>query len=442
MAEAKASMFSLVVTLVTAGLGTGILSLPWGVAGASIATSLIILAFVLLINGFTCMILVYAAERYQAFDLGAVLGHFPGRLGKAMQYFTNFLVWVTMFLCLVGYMIVIADSVQPLGARAGGIWVHRYTYSVLGSALVFPICFLPMRWLSFTSVLTVLVNIYLFAVLVSELVTFGPVPDYCWLGFSTGTITFATAVFYSIILQMCILPIYAELEDRTPRRFMWVMILASVGLFVMFTLVAVTGYITYGADVESNVMRNFADNFAGNLARCLMVVVVTGVYPIMLTPMVAPLRVRTEKEAGDQAVAGVDHMVATAEYAPLHGNDDEHDERVNRGNESVRPRCQNWVAHAATTGIVLAAMVSSFFISDLGILNVINGALSVSGFVALAPALVGLYLLGDLSEQAWWRVLMWVLLVLGMVMTGCGFVFTQNRADTLLRVCVIASGVQ
>ena len=62
-------------------------------------------------------------------------------------------------------------------------------------------------------------------------------------------------------------------------------------------------------------------------------------------------------------------------------------------------------------GILLIAMFIAYKVTDLGQPNVINGALSVSAFIAIAPAVVGLYLI-DANKLA-----MYGLLVFGLVMT-------------------------
>ena len=56
------SVRGMAVNLVTGGLGAGILTLPWGMAGASVLTALLLTVLVVVLNGFTIMILVRAAE--------------------------------------------------------------------------------------------------------------------------------------------------------------------------------------------------------------------------------------------------------------------------------------------------------------------------------------------------------------------------------------------
>merc|ERR1719247_1114206 len=89
----KASLFSISANLVMSGLGAGILSLPWAMAGASIVPSVLTIIVVMALNAGTVMILVLAAEQNQAFDLGSLLAQLPGGIGRALQWLNNSLTW-------------------------------------------------------------------------------------------------------------------------------------------------------------------------------------------------------------------------------------------------------------------------------------------------------------------------------------------------------------
>jgi len=73
----------------------------------------------------------------------------------------------------------------------------------------------------------------------------------------------------------------------------------------------------------------------------------------------------------------------------------------------------------------------AFFVTDLGVLNVLNGALSVSGFIALGPALVGLKLLDNPNKPA-----MYSLLIFGTIMTIGGLIYKENYVDDLKGSCI------
>merc|ERR1719156_500262 len=97
------------MNLVTGGLGAGILSLPWSTAGASVVPAVAVIAATLLVNAWTISVLVRAAERHQTFDLGGLLALLPNGIGPYAQAFTNLGIWFSMYLCLIGYMVIVAD---------------------------------------------------------------------------------------------------------------------------------------------------------------------------------------------------------------------------------------------------------------------------------------------------------------------------------------------
>jgi amino acid permease len=185
----KASFAATTINIITGGLGAGILSLPWAVAGASIVNAMILNAFVLGLNSWTIMLLIKAGDKYQKFDLGSLLEMLPGAMGRNAKTACNFAIWISMFLCLVSYMIVVEDSmisILPPGT------LSRTAVGAIFSAILIPMCFLPMRLLSMSSSVAVTINVFLFCLLIY---LFGeqdwkPAPDACFLGFTSGSFTF------------------------------------------------------------------------------------------------------------------------------------------------------------------------------------------------------------------------------------------------------------
>lgn len=363
------------LNVITGGLGSGILSLPWSTAGATLVPALVIIAVVLVMNAWTIAILVRAAERFQTFDLGGVLAQLPGpRRATILQAISNIIVWISMFLCLVGYLVVIGDSAQRAVQD-----VNRHLVVTLGALLVLPLCFLNQDKLALSSSLTVGVNVYIFillGVLLGQEAAHEKVETPCFFNMGRGTIAMVTAMMTSVIIQMCVLPMYEELENRTPQKFDKVIVVAFSVLFLLFAAFSVAGQTLYGLDVSSNILKDLPRNAGGFVAQCGTVIAMAGVYPIMLLPMVAPIR-------------------------------------NSRYKSTVTP---------VTIGIVLASLGVAWFCEDLGFLNVINGALTVGVFVGLVPAVVGISLLG--MSKLWLGLLCFVCAATSIL----GFIYTDNYA--------------
>jgi len=400
----KASLTAITANLITAGLGTGILSLPWATAGASLLPSVAMTAGVMALNAATVTILILAAERWQAFDLGALLSHLPGRYSFLAQVFVNVLTWVSVFLCLVGYIVVIADSLEPLvmmglgmkqeGAEAQQAFSGRPLLMAVGACAVLPLCFLDQERLSFSSGLGIVVNIYMFILVAVLFARNGVASQVCVVGAGPGAVTLFSTLMQCAIIQMVVPPMYEELKDRSPGRFNGAVIVAFGFLAVLFAAFAAVAYLAFGPDVQSNVMLNFPDDAFGNVARVGMAVTVLAVYPLVLNSMVAPVR----------------HWEAS--------------------------RCggKPWRWRWAAALVVCLSAVGGAFAGELGTLQVVNGAMQVSAFIAVAPGLAGLFLLGLSGLR--WQVTMYALVVLGLGASFLGFVYDTNEPEVLTRHCV------
>lgn len=402
-----------VMNVIAGGLGTGMFSLPWSMAGASVLPGLLLTVLVVALNLGTIMILVLAAERHQVFDLGNVLALLPGRLGPAMQAFSNTMVWLAMIGCLISYIIVMHDSAL-IFVRGTFLAEQRWPLVTLSSLVVLPICFFDLRRLSWTSSTAFLVNVYLFLLLCvyygqhsarDELPT-----DCCLLGVGTGSLAMTSALMQCIIIQMCVLPMYEELENRSPRRFLSVMVTGFTTLGVIFGAFATVGYLLFGPKVESNALLNLPHNGWSAAARLGTIVVVAAVYPIMVIPMLAPVK-----------------NMSSSRFA-----------RPDMPPSAVEAR-RRVIVTATTCGIVAISFGGALCIKELGIINVIDGAACVAVFTALGPGLVGLYLIENRSQC--WRIAMWLLVIGGIVLGLLGLYFNDNyRKDLAGEACLWRSG--
>lgn len=401
--RSKASLFSVIANLVMSGLGAGILSLPWAMAGASIIPSVITIAVVMALNASTIMILVVAAERHQAFDLGALLAHLPGGIGPAVQAFNNVLIWISVFLTLVGYIVVMTDSLEPFAVSWLGLdmtrdvhfWLVRAPLLAASGIIVLPICFVDQQRLAVSSVVGICVTIYLFIVVAILFAKHGVAPECCIAsGIHEGTLTMFSTLMQCAIIQMCILPMYEELENRSPRRFGVAVMAAFGSLALMFAAFSVVAYTVFGPHVQGNVMMDFPHDIFGDSARVGMTAVTLAVFPIMMLSMITPIR----------------HW------------------------EETTGRTNGNLAAVASVCIVAASSIGGAFVGRLGALNAMNGALQVSFFIGLAPGLTGLYLLG--REDVAWRVAMYALIVVSTILSVVGAMYTDNAVNQIADTCL------
>lgn len=396
--DGHASSFELTLNIITCGLGTGIFTLPWSTAGASCCTGIVIIAGVLVLNAWTISILVEAAESHQVFDVGSLLARVPGRLGQISQAGVNAVIWLGTFACLVSYMIVVADcsvpNLEPHLSVPGNKY-FREQIVVLASALVLPLCALDQRRLAFTSSLALGAVLVIFVLLLSISATEtanGENPKICIAGLARGSVAMMAAMMQTVVIQMCILPMYGEMRDRSPAAFKQVLTVSFGVLFLICASFSILGYYAFGDVVRSNVLVNLPMTSSGNIGRACAVVSVLAVYPIMLKPMTA---------------------AAEAQGLP--------------------DSATRWF-------IVSAVMICACFCQDLGRINILNGSISMGVFVAFVPFVVGLYLMEARSKEQSWRAAMVALLVLGLISSALGLYLVDNYQEELQAACVWAAG--
>lgn len=205
--------------------------------------------------------------------------------------------------------------------------------------------------------------------------------------------------------------------------------------------------------MHSDILKDLPSTVYGKVAQVGILVVVAGVYPIMLQPMVAPLRrddtwakVAPAQYSFDQDSldeGGPDAWnneggIGLANHR-LTGSGTDSSASVpllRRLDFNKNHKCYKYelIPKLATVLLVGGAMGFGFFITDLGFMNVINGSLSITLAMPM-PALVGIYLLDYRSTL--WKILMFVIFSVGAIMTVVGLFFTENNATSLMEDCII-----
>jgi len=428
----KASSVAITINLITMGLGSGLLTMPWGAAGASVAMALFLLAVVLALNFWTIMIIVRACERWQEFDLGGLFDRLPGKLGPRMGSTVDAIIWVSQFLVLLGYTDVVADSMLKLLPADSAIAGHT-TLAVLLGIVVLPLSMLDQRYLAFTSTLSILANVYMVGLIIvyafvqgdasrvtADSSEYGGSP-LCLFGLTKGSITLFSLLMYTIIIQMVIPDMYQELEGRSPEKFRTCLTIAFAVLFFIFAAVMVGGYVAFGPSVESNALNNFGSDFYGDIARVAMVVCLLGCYPLNIKPMLAPCE-RVQEALGawwSRRRAAQQGNLQDSLLAPS-------------SSKASGGGCRGSLMPILL--IVAAITVCSLWCRDLGPLNAINGAISVVGYVGLAPGVIGLYLVGEIEPQQ--RLSMLGLMIFSFSIAALGVFITDNDVLSLEAGCM------
>ena len=107
---------------------------------------------------------------------------------------------------LIGYYIVIQQQIVPFMPEDDSTLGDKKLWAAVAACVAIPLCFLNTKYLSFTSTLSVVVNVYLFGVLIA-LLSDGVSKEehkFCWVGFGPGIVTFSSLMQYGVIIQFCV----------------------------------------------------------------------------------------------------------------------------------------------------------------------------------------------------------------------------------------------
>jgi hypothetical protein len=198
------------------------------------------------------------------------------------------------------------------------------------------------------------------------------------------------------------LPMYQQVEGRTPARFARILAVAFAALFVLFGGFATVSYCAYGSAVSSNVLNSLHEDVWGSAARVALAVVVAGVFPLQAMSMKAPvLALYPAKDSPQLALA--------------------------------------------TLFIVGGSCLASLWLSDLGLVNVVAGASQLFFFIGAVPALAGVFLMtddGGLKDALWWRCAMGFLVVFTSGGTVLCFMYGEsNFTEELMSSCRVLGSV-
>ncbi|CAE7837720.1 PGA [Symbiodinium microadriaticum] len=433
----KVSAPAMTLNLINASLGSGMLSLPWAAAGSSLLVAAGVTLLVLVLNAVTNIILVAAAERQHVFDLGGLMGRLPGKWARLLRWAFDCSIWCSVGLALLGYFVVIADAFDPVAEFVGLPSTVKKKASVFaGTLLVIPLCLMDPDYLAFSSTLSVAANVYL-VLLITSIFTFQSEAtsrhSFCWLGAGPGIITMGSALMQSMIFQMCTMPMYEVLEDRSVRRFSICLAISFGFVFFLFTTLCLMGLSLYGDGVSSNILNNLPPDVSGDAARVGVGLSVIAIYPIYLESMVAPLRHAEERAwrhrqplmlpSPRDSVVFDDAVTRGAsgdlEAEPSRSSISWMSDRLLKVRVKVfqlHAKLPMRPSHFAAVAIILGSAAGGCVVTHLGLCNILNGASQVAAMVGWAPGFAGLFLLG--WDQRCWQLLMVLLIVFSSMMSG------------------------
>ncbi|KAJ8601195.1 hypothetical protein CTAYLR_003231 [Chrysophaeum taylorii] len=315
--ERVATMASCIFNLSNTIVGSGILGLPKAFAdvGLGLGTFFIFLFGSLAVFGLHLL----AVSSVIAGDPRASFRSVAARAAPKFTALIDASVAIKCFGVATSYLIVIGDTIPRVLRGSRRLWILAATASVAPLSMLGKLDALKVTSavsLGFVLWLALVVFAYRFKVDEEAVGEKRVVAE-----FDLNAARYLTTFVFAFTCHQNIFAIVNEIRKPSQRR-VDAVILISVGIALsLYLCVAVSGYDTFGDNVEGDILDNYPATFAISLTRFCIALLVLFSYPLQLFPsrtcalaLLAHLRRKTPQDEDDAATALRSRVVATAVF--------------------------------------------------------------------------------------------------------------------------------
>ncbi|XP_017290154.1 putative sodium-coupled neutral amino acid transporter 8a isoform X1 [Kryptolebias marmoratus] len=291
-----------VFIMLKSALGAGLLNFPWAferAGGVRSAVTVELISLVFLISGL--VILGYSSSisgrcTYQAV-VKELCGPAIGQLCEVCFIFNLFMISVAFLVIVNDQLEKLCDSLFELvtGSPKSEMPYHVYTDHRLALLLLCVFLILPLsaskeiHIQKYISVLGTLAATYLTVAIIVKYHTRPAVPVHNTPLFSSGFSSWAS--MFSVIPTICFgfqcheasIAIYSSMENQRLSHWVLISVVAMIICLVIYSLTGVYGYLTFGQQVEADILMSYASHDVLMLvARLLFGVSIITIYPIVV----------------------------------------------------------------------------------------------------------------------------------------------------------------
>lgn len=262
-----------VFNLTTSIIGAGIMALPATMKVLGLVLGFVLIVLIGILSEFSVELLVRFLVISKTSSYGEVV---QCAFGKSMKVLTEICIIVNNAGVLVVYLIIMGDvmsgSVRHIGVfdqwLGHGFWDHRKLL-ILVVLVVFlaPLCALnKIDSLSLSSAASVALAV-VFVVVACSIALIKLVegeiepprisPDFGSKQAILDLLVVVPIMTNAYVCHFNVPPIYNELEARSPQKMNKVGRVTTVICIIVYALTAVSGYLLFGKDIESDVLTNF-----------------------------------------------------------------------------------------------------------------------------------------------------------------------------------------
>lgn len=281
-----------VFNLVTSIIGAGIMALPATMKVLGVIPGLILIFLMGVLSEVSVELLVRFSVLAKAESYGDVV---QNALGAPARIFSEICIIINNAGVLVVYLIIMGDVMSGSFHHEGvfdqwlghGFWDHRKLL-ILFIVVVFlaPLCFLEkIDSLSLTSAASVALAVVFVVVCVvialiklveGRIETPRMTPDFGSKKAILDLLVVIPIMTNAYVCHFNVQPIYNELEDRSPQKMNQVGRITTVLCIVIYASTAVSGYLLFGNDTESDILTNFDKDLGIRFSSILNYIVRVG----------------------------------------------------------------------------------------------------------------------------------------------------------------------
>ncbi|KAL2261988.1 hypothetical protein VTK26DRAFT_2821 [Humicola hyalothermophila] len=318
MGGGHASMMSSNINLLNTIIGAGTLAMPAAMSHFGVMLGVILILWC----GFTSALGLYLQARCSRYlDRGTSSFFALSQLTypNAAVVF-DAAIAIKCFGVGVSYMIIIGDLMpgvaEAFGSEALGLPYmedRRFWITVFFVLFIVPLSF-PKRLdsLKYTSVVALLAIGYLIILVVYHfaadgITDTGDIRVIEWEG-PVAALSSLPVVIFAYTCHQNMFSILNEIKDNSPGSIVGV-VSGSIGTAAsVYILVAITGYLTFGNDIQGNIVGMYLPSVASTIAKAAIVALVTFSIPLQIHPcrasVDAVLRWRPDKSRSNSLAAG------------------------------------------------------------------------------------------------------------------------------------------
>lgn len=313
--EGKTSFGMSVFNLSNAIMGSGILGLSYAMSNTGIVLFLILLVCIAILSSYSIHLLLKSAgvvgiRAYEQLGKRA-FGH-PGKILAAVVITMHNIGAMSSYLFIVKYELpLVIQAFLGLQNNSGQWFLNgNYLIIIVSVCIIFPLALMrQLGYLGYTSGFSLTCMVFFLASVIYKKFNIAcplndfsnhtvaqshnvTVDDECEAKYFTVNQQTAYTVPILAFAFVChpeVLPIYTELRNATKKRMQAIANVSILGMFIMYLLTAIFGYLTFYANTEAELLHTYSKvDPLDTLILCVrlaVLVAVTLTVPVVLFPI-------------------------------------------------------------------------------------------------------------------------------------------------------------